>query len=326
MKTKILRILSDANEHVSGQDLCEELGVSRTAIWKNINKLKAEGYQIEAVQNKGYQIVTSPDVVSVSAIASKIAGIKMGAKVHYIEEISSTNTWAKQLAEAGEPSGTLVVTDFQSQGKGRRGRVWLAPKSQDIFMSLLLRPDIQPGQASMLTLVMALSVVQGIKQELAIASKIKWPNDIVIEGKKVCGILTEMSAQVDYIDYVVIGVGINCNTEDFTDAAVKGATSLALVAKRKVKRASIIAAIMKAFESNYDNFIKAGDLTNLMTEYNQLLVNKDCEVRVIGAGVPLEGVARSINERGELLVENKEGEIQPIFAGEVSIRGMNGYV
>ena len=247
-------------------------------------------------------------------------------KVYYAKEVTSTNNWAKQLAAEDESSEMLVVTDFQSFGKGRRGRTWVAPKGKDIFMSLLLRPEIKPAQASMLTLVMGFSVVQTLNEVLEIKSQIKWPNDIVYNGKKLCGILTEMKGQADSVEYVIIGTGINCNTQEFKDKAVENAISLAVICGEEVDRTLIIAAVINAFAVNYEKFLASNDLTALINDYNNVLVNKDREVRVYKANDSWTGVARGINKRGELLVEDSEGDIQRIFSGEVSVRGMDGYV
>ena len=247
-------------------------------------------------------------------------------EIYYAEEVTSTNNWAKQLATEDEARKMLVVADFQSQGKGRRGRVWVAPKGQDIFMSLLLRPEIEPTQASMLTLVMGLSVVQALNQLLGIESQIKWPNDIVYKGKKLCGILTEMKGQADNVEYVIIGTGINCNTQEFIEEAVENATSLAVICGKEVARASIIAAVIDAFDDNYKKFLAHNDLTDLINDYNHVLVNKDREVRVCKANDSWTGVAYGINECGELLVEDNEGSVQRIFSGEISVRGIDGYI
>ena len=246
--------------------------------------------------------------------------------IHYVDEVSSTNTLVKQLATEGKPQGTLAVAEFQSQGKGRRGRTWIAPKGKDIFMSLLLRPEIDPTKASMLTLVMGLSVAQTLNQLLGVKSQIKWPNDIVIEGRKICGILTEMIAGGENVEYVVIGTGINCNAKEFASEGLVDATSLALVCGKDVERMPIIVAVMQQFETNYNEFLKNEDLANLVDDYNQLLINRNSEVRICKADGSFTGVALGINERGELLVKDGNGKIQAIFTGEVSVRGMQGYV
>ena len=200
VKTEILKAIKEEAGFVSGQELCDRFGVSRTAVWKAIGQLKEEGFQIEAVRNKGYRLLSSDDVITEAELMSSMEGgfIK---KIVYYEETDSTNIRARKLAEEGAPDGTLVVTDFQNAGRGRRGRMWVSPSGTGIFMSLILRPDILPSSASMLTLVAALAVYDGIKETTGLETVIKWPNDIVAEGKKLCGILTEMSAELEGIHY-----------------------------------------------------------------------------------------------------------------------------
>ena len=205
MKTEILRMLREADGYISGQELCNKFGVSRTAVWKAINQLKEAGYEIDAVQNKGYILKSAPDIMNQNELKSIMNTSWAGQELFYFDSIDSTNTKAKELAEAGYPNGTLVVSDSQSAGKGRRGRSWESPSGTGIFMTLMLKPDINPNNASMLTLVAALAVAKAISEITGEKALIKWPNDIVMNGKKVCGIITEMSAQFDYINHIVIG-------------------------------------------------------------------------------------------------------------------------
>ena len=208
-RAETLRLLRESGENVSGQDLCEHFGISRTAVWKIMNQLKEEGYEIEAVQNKGYRLLNEPDLMTKDELESRTHTKYVGQTVYYSHEVDSTNTWAKRLAEEGAPNGTLTTAETQTAGKGRRGRVWKSPEGTSVSMSLLLYPDLEPAKAPMLTIVMGLAVVQGVQRALGVDTRIKWPNDAVLNGKKLCGILTEMSAQIDNINYVVIGTGIN---------------------------------------------------------------------------------------------------------------------
>ena len=197
MKADIIKMLKERQGYVSGQELCQQLGVSRTAVWKVIKQLEAEGYEIQAVRNKGYCLVEMTDRLSGAEIESCIKGGLIGNRVVYFEETDSTNTRAKALAEEGAPEGTLVVAEKQNAGKGRRGRGWSSPPGSGIWMSVILRPDMEPSRASMLTLVAALGVSEGISRVTGIMPGIKWPNDLVLSGKKICGILTEMTTELD---------------------------------------------------------------------------------------------------------------------------------
>lgn len=326
-KTDILSLLRKSEDYVSGQQLCETFGVSRTAVWKVINQLKEEGYEIESVTRKGYRLLSCPDVFSESEIASRMLTQWAGKKVFFLDETSSTNADAKRLAEEGEPHGTLVVARKQTNGRGRRGRTWQSPEGSAVYMSLALKPDFAPDKAAMLTLVMALSVAEAITEITRLDAKIKWPNDIVVHGKKVCGILTEMSAEMDYIHYVVIGVGINTNQSqsEFEEDIREIATSLKIESGQQVSGAAVIERVMFYFEKNYDIFVRKQNLSELRECYQQRLINRDAEVRVLDPQGEYTGIARGINETGELLVERNTGEIEEVYAGEVSVRGLYGY-
>lgn len=326
MKSEILRILKNADDYISGQYLCEYFEVSRTAVWKAIEQLKKSGYDIEAVRNKGYRLVSQTDILSADEIESRITTSAIGQNIIYYKETDSTNIQAKKLGEAGAPSGTLVVSDKQESGRGRRGKGWISSSDDNIYMTLLLYPDILPNLAPMLTLVMALSVSRAISSNTGLQAGIKWPNDIVINGKKVCGILTEMSAQSDYINYVVIGVGINVNGVSFPKELQDSATSLKAESGKTIFRAKLIGDIMKEFETCYNAFISSGSLYGLKDEYNKLLVNKDKEVMVLDPLGEYRAYGIGINDTGELLVRLADGTIKEVYAGEVSVRGVYGYV
>ncbi|MCH1981685.1 biotin--[acetyl-CoA-carboxylase] ligase [Ruminococcus sp. OA3] len=327
MKSEILKVLRQSSSHVSGQELCERLGVSRTAVWKNIRQLQEEGYQIEAVRNKGYRMVQAPaDVFNASEIKSRLGESSLIQEVLYRAETDSTNTWAKRLAEGGSPSGTLAVADRQTQGKGRRGKVWSSPEGTSVYMTLLLRPEILPQYAAPLTLVMGLSVAQALDDTLGLSAGIKWPNDVVVSGKKICGILTEMSAQMDYVDYLVIGTGINVNTQVFPDEIKDMATSAADQLGHIVSRAELAASVIRCFEKNYKVYLDSCSLEGLMEAYREKMINYNREVKVMGPGEVFEGVAKGISPSGELLVERKDGSVTAVSGGEVSVRGLYGYV
>ena len=230
MKTELLKILRESDGYVSGQQLCERFHVSRTAVWKVIQQLKEEGYEVEAVKNRGYRIMTTPDVITAEEISSRLHTNWMAENCIYLESVDSTNNYAKRIAEDGTPSGTLVVADEQTGGKGRRGRSWSTPKGSNIAMTLLLRPRFRPEHASRMTLLAAMAVTCGIRRVTGLDAGIKWPNDVVVNGHKVCGILTEMNTEVDYINYVVIGIGINVNQKEFPEEIREIAGSLCLEA------------------------------------------------------------------------------------------------
>lgn len=326
MKTEILQVLRTTKDYVSGQELCDRLGVSRTAVWKTINKLKEEGYEIEAIQNKGYRLLSYPDVVTESEIKSRLETEWAGNTVVYAEVVDSTNNLAKRLGEEGKSHGTLVIAEEQTAGKGRRGRSWSAPSGLGLWMSLLLRPNLNPACASMLTLVSGLSVTRAIEEVTGLKVQIKWPNDIVYEGKKICGILTEMSAEMEGIHYVVVGIGINVNIEEFSEELKQKATSLKIICGKKIDRVEIVTAFLKYFERDYSKFLKTEDLELLKTDYEDRLVNLNQKVNILDGKKGYIGTAIGIEKNGGLLVEKEDKSVIAVTSGEVSVRGVYGYV
>lgn len=324
MKEKVLRMLRNS-EFVSGQAISDACGVSRTAVWKAIRGLQEEGCEIEAVRNKGYRLISEPNLLLKSQIASYLDTEWAASELLVFDEVDSTNNVAKIQAEKNAPHGTLVVSDVQTAGRGRRGRPWQSPAGTGIWMSLLIRPDIEPRNASMLTLVMALAVRSGIEQIAGISCGIKWPNDIVGDGKKVCGILTEMSAEPDCVNHIVIGVGINVLDEAFPEDIRDVAASIYGLSGEKINRSQLIALIMKEFERVYAEFIRTQDLSGLLEEYNRYLLNTGREVRVLDPAGAYTGTSQGIDKTGRLIVDTGS-EVKKVVSGEVSVRGIYGYV
>lgn len=325
MKAAILKILRETGDYVSGQEICEKLGVSRTAVWKVIRQLQEEGYQVDAARSRGYRIIDGPDVMTAEEVESLLDTEWAGKPVVYYPETDSTNIRIRHLGDEGAPHGTLAVADRQTAGRGRRGRTWESPGGSCIYMSILLRPDLAPEKAPMLTLVMACGVAEGIMDCADVKVQIKWPNDIIVSGKKLAGILTEMSTQVDYINHVTVGVGINVNVQNFPEE-IQTATSLLSETGTQTKRAPVIAAVMKHFEENYKIFMQTEDMSGLMKKYSSLLVNQGREVLILEKDAEYKAYAEGINQKGELVVRREDGTVENICAGEVSVRGVYGYV
>ena len=325
MKAAILKILRETGDYVSGQEICEKLGVSRTAVWKVIRQLQEEGYQVDAARSRGYRIIDGPDVMTAEEVESLLDTEWAGKPVVYYPETDSTNIRIRHLGDEGAPHGTLAVADRQTAGRGRRGRTWESPGGSCIYMSILLRPDLAPEKAPMLTLVMACGVAEGIMDCADVKVQIKWPNDIIVSGKKLAGILTEMSTQVDYINHVTVGVGINVNVQNFPEE-IQTATSLLSEIGTQTKRAPVIAAVMKHFEENYKIFMQTEDMSGLMKKYSSLLVNQGREVLILEKDAEYKAYAEGINQKGELVVRREDGTVENICAGEVSVRGVYGYV
>lgn len=325
MKEKILRELKQCSGYISGQELCEKFGVSRTAVWKHIKTLREEGYVIDSVSNKGYKLEKCPDVLSADDIESSLSTSWLGRTVKVMKSVDSTNLEARRLAEAGASHGTLVAAEEQTSGKGRRGRSWVSVPGQGVWMSFVLRPDIELENSSMLTLVAALAVEKGIREAAAIDGRIKWPNDVLVNGKKVCGILTELSAQMDELNYIVVGIGINANIEQFPDEVKDKATSLLAETGVSTDRIGLLCRVLEHFEHDYEIFKKTEDFSALMEEYNGFLAHFGQEIKVVRGNDEYICKSGGINRRGELIVEDSLGRTQEIFSGEVSIRGIHGY-
>lgn len=242
-------------------------------------------------------------------------------------ETDSTNVRIRQLSREGAPHGTVAVAGAQTEGRGRRGRIWQSPPDSGIYMSILLRPDIDPDRAPMLTLAAACSTAGALDRWKKGASvQIKWPNDIIINGRKVAGILTEMNVRGGRIDYVAVGIGINVNRREFPEELQDKATSLYLEWGCPVQRAYVVASVINHLEADYETFMKTRDLSGLKEFYEGILVNKDRDVVICREQGSYPAHALGITKTGELLVRRAEGDLEAVFAGEVSVRGVYGYV
>ena len=275
-------------------------------------------------EKESYEEIVTDGIYNETTIADQIHTKWAGKTVHFARETDSTNLWIKRLAKEGASEGTLALAEFQSAGRGRLGRSWEVPEGTSVMMSILLRPKFEPQYAPTLTLVMGMAVAKAVKS-LGFDVSIKWPNDVVVSHKKICGILTEMGVRDGKIDYAVIGVGINVNIREFPDEMADKATSLYLESGREFDRSQIPGLVMEVFEEYYEKFAATCDLSGLKEEYESILANYNQPVRVL-AKEPYEGVARGITDGGELLVEKTDGTIVAVSAGEVSVRGLYSYV
>lgn len=275
-------------------------------------------------EKESYEEIGTGSIYNETTIADQIHTKWAGKIVHFARETDSTNLWIKRLAKEGASEGTLALAEFQSAGRGRLGRSWEVPEGTSVMMSILLRPKFEPQYAPTLTLVMGMAVAKAVKN-LGFDVSIKWPNDVVVSHKKICGILTEMGVRDGKIDYAVIGVGINVNIREFPEEMADKATSLYLESGKEFDRSQIPGLVMEAFEEYYEKFAATCDLSGLKEEYESILANYNQPVRVL-AKEPYEGVARGITDGGELLVEKTDGTIVAVSAGEVSVRGLYSYV
>lgn len=327
MRRNILLMLKKhRDEFISGERISQELGISRTAVWKHINILREEGYEIESMPKNGYKLVSSPDILILEEIEEYLTTNFIGRNIYYFDSLDSTNTKAKEMA-MDEEEGTVVVAEEQIKGKGRLGRNWVSPKGKGIWMSIILKPNMLPSEVAKLTLIGAAAVNKAL-EEMGIISYIKWPNDIVIQGKKVCGILTEMSCELNIINYVIMGIGINVNLlkEDFSQELVDKATSLKEITGRDLDRKRLLASVLNYFENLYLPFKQRGDISATIdiSREKSLLIGK--EIRILRGNDEKIGRALDIDEQGGLIIEYKDGTREHIFSGEVSIRGLRGYI
>lgn len=325
LKNKILDFLKNTEEaYISGQKMSEELGISRNAVWKHIKTLKEEGYGIESITNKGYRLVERADRLSEAEIKPLLNTHFIGQKIIYIDTIDSTNRYAKEIAES-LPEGSLIIAEEQTAGRGRMNRKWQSPKQKGIWMSLILKPQLPSYRAPQITQVVAVALVKAL-EACGFQSQIKWPNDIIIHKKKVCGILTEMTGSIEQIQHIIIGIGINANLDekDFELGLEDKGTSLRLVGNREVSRAHLLARVLQELEKYYFKFLvdDLDEITTALNEYSALL-NQEAKLSIQGKSYV--GKVLKINRDGSLEVEI-EGKVQKIISGEVSIQGLYSYV
>lgn len=249
----------------------------------------------------------------------------LGNTLYLYKETDSTNTRARKLAEEGATHGSVVLAKIQNAGRGRRGRQWYSPEGAGLYFTILLKPDIRPDEAAMLTLVAAMAAAGGIARITGRKPQIKWPNDVLLSGKKVCGILTEMSAENGYVNHVVVGIGINVRPQAFPPEFADRAAALESECGKAVSEPLLLEAVLEEFERYYGLYMQTMDVSLFLEEYNAVLANKDRQVKVLDPAGAYEGTAYGINARGELLVEYR-GEIIKVNSGEVSVRGIYGYV
>ncbi len=319
MYKKILEILLEKNDYVSGEELGKLLNISRSAVWKNINKLRENGYEIDSVTKKGYKILNNNDILNEAEIKSAIKNKSFIKKIYYYDQVDSTNNELKHILSENTEEGIIVVSDIQTSGRGRLGRTWVSPKQTGIYISLSLTPNIMPFECSSLTLVAALAVSNALKNVCNVPASIKWPNDILINNKKVCGILTEMSAEIDKLNYIIIGTGINVSTEFFDEELNKTATSIFLETNKKFERKKIISEFLFEFEKYYNKFCEENGFSEILEEYKQNCITLNKKVKVLCKESFL-GTAVGVTEKGELIVKLMDGEERVVSSGEVSIR------
>jgi BirA family biotin operon repressor/biotin-[acetyl-CoA-carboxylase] ligase len=321
MNKRIIELLEQhEGGYLSGEALSKELKVSRTAVWKQIKKLESLGYTIEASRRLGYRLAGKPSKLILPQLLDKLRLTSFIQSVKLLDSVDSTQNIAQRLAEEGAPEGTLVIAEQQTSGRGRLGRSWISPMGKGVWMSLVLRPDIPLQFASQLTLLTAVALCRGLKSLAPLEIGIKWPNDLLIDGKKISGILLESTAEEDRLRYVIagIGVGVNLAEEDYPAELRGAATSLRIVLGRPVDRADVIAAFVTQFEQLYAAYRQSG-FAPIRTLWEALSVTLHKRAKLITPGGTIEGTPIGLDERGALLVEQSDGSVVPVFSAEMGV-------
>jgi BirA family biotin operon repressor/biotin-[acetyl-CoA-carboxylase] ligase len=327
LRRYILEMLKKSKgKPVSGAEISKKIEISRTAVWKHMNVLKNEGYDIESVPKKGYILHSVPNRLLPEEVVSFLETKWLGHDISYSESVASTNSVAKDLGNQNCSNGQICICEEQLNGRGRLRRGWFSPYAKGVWFSIVLKPSCMPNEASKFTLFAAVAVVKAINTYKGVEAKIKWPNDILIDNKKLVGILTEMNAEFGHINYIVIGTGINVNvTKDILPEDIKN-TSISLmdVSKEPISRAELLAKILKNMEELYETIEKDG-FSEILKQWRELSCTLGQEVKVIAPDETYFGIAEDIDEEGLLLVKRKDGKgLSRVIAGDVSIRSVDG--
>lgn len=321
MKEKIFDILRSSNDvFISGQSISSKLGITRAAVWKYINKLKEEGYKIESVSKKGYRLIECPDLLTYMEIKDALNTKYVGRNLIHLDSIGSTNDLAKELAENGAEEGTVIIAEEQTEGRGRFRREWVSTKYKSIIMSIILRPDTKPSSIYQITQIVAAAIGKSV-ESLGVNIGIKWPNDIIINWRKVCGILTEASGEADKVNYVIPGIGINVNQEssDFPEEVLNKATSIRMEKDGYVHRKPLLCSFLDNFEKLYDEF-KREENAKTSIEYckqKSILIGKKIKIERKKQVIVVKVL--DVDSDGSLIVEYENGRKDKLISGEVSL-------
>lgn len=319
MDEEVLKLLIENKPNfISGEKICQTLNVSRTAVWKRIKKFQQMGYEIEAIRRSGYRLIRSPDLLTNSELKSILKTKRIGKKIHYFPVIDSTNSKAYQLALQGASEGEFVISESQESGKGRLGRKWFSPPYLNLYISIILRPNILPNKASMITLLSAVATAEAIKNYLNISPTIKWPNDILINGKKVAGVLNEINSEMDRIHFIILGIGVNINIDKdtFPVDLRKSATSLRIETGKIISRKEFTCKLLHEIEIWYETFLEKGGQP-IIESWKKWANIKGKNVKVSSFNEIIYGKAIDIDSEGALFIESENGELKRIVAGDV---------
>ncbi len=325
MLTEIIKIFKEKSDYVSGEEMSKKLGITRAAIWKKVKELRRKGYVIKGSSAKGYRLIKTPEFSAeelrmIISPESFNKGEFIGRELVFLESVDSTNTFAMELAEKGSPHGTIVIADKQTKGKGRLGRTWVSPPKSNIYMSAIMRPEIGPKDATLLTVMAAVACAEGIKNSSGLDVRIKWPNDLVVYDKKLGGILTEMKSDPDRILFAVVGIGINVNAglRNFPPDIRDTATSVKKELGKAQSRTAVVAEILKSMNRWHDILAKEGKRP-LIEEWKRRLTTLGRKVRVFVGSESLTGIAEDVDGEGLLILRLPSGAARKISSGDVTM-------
>lgn len=338
MNGQIIELLRDKKDFISGEDISRSLGITRAGIWKKVKALRQKGYLIEAVPSKGYKLLSSPDIPTKEEVEAVFKGDVLGKEIIFFDVTTSTNDRAMQIGQLSNSAGKrpgqqgrkklegiVIIANEQEKGRGRFGREWISPPGVNLYFTVLLEPPFSPKEASIITLMASVAVVSSIREQTGLSASIKWPNDILINNKKVGGILTEMKSDMDMIDFIAVGIGVNVNMSSgmFTKAVRSVATSLKLEKKEPVNRVELLGLILSKLEYWYKNIIN-GRKDTLIEKWRSLDSTIGYTVKVKTPEGVISGIAEGVSDDGELIIKLFSGEAKKVYAGEVTIlKGSN---
>ncbi|PRR80758.1 biotin--[acetyl-CoA-carboxylase] ligase [Clostridium vincentii] len=318
MEEKILKELKNAQDYISGEGLSSNLMISRSAIWKHIKNLKAKGYIIEGISNKGYKLISTPDLLNSNEISELLTTAQLGRNIIHFDTIDSTNKKAKDLASKGAADGTIIISEIQESASGRFKRVWSSPKG-GIWFSMILRPNIVPTECTKVTQITAAAIYKSFLK-FGLNVNIKWPNDIVLNDKKLCGILTELKCDLETVDYLVVGIGLNVNIESFDEDISTIATSLKIEFNKEFNRIEIISSFLNTFEELYNQFVSNGDISETISicrNHSNLFGKK---AKLITCNNEEEVTCLRLSDEGNLIVNDSHGNEKAVMSGEITFK------
>jgi BirA family biotin operon repressor/biotin-[acetyl-CoA-carboxylase] ligase len=322
MDEEILQLLKEhSSEFLSGEGIRRHLKISRTAVWKRIQRLRARGYEIEALTRSGYRLLGSPDLLTSAEIQPLLKTKRIGRTIHHFDTLDSTNAKAYQLALDGAEDGVVVIAESQEKGRGRLGRQWVSPPSLNLYLSVILRPKIPPHQASLITLMAAVAAADAIQKVSGLPPLIKWPNDLLLRNRKVAGLLNEIHSEIDRVHFVILGVGVNLNADEntFPEEIRPIATSLKMETGQTISRKVFLQFFLEELERWYSVFIH-GDRAVILRAWKRRAHLKGRRVRVTSFGEVLTGTAIDVDSDGALILETEAGERKRVVAGDVEYR------